>query len=121
MFVKNGFDDVNIFCKLTDEILKEIGVSKIGHRLKLLEEIKQYQKLSTNIINFDDWISKTTQIKEDTKVKNTTQSKKKDDKENDDKDVVDVNWFHCKTLSLAVIWIFQIQFLSFRNEKKHQH
>ena len=44
IFVENGFETLSSLKYLRMEELKEIGISKIGHRLRLLDEIQQVLK-----------------------------------------------------------------------------
>lgn len=45
-FYENGFDNMDSVCLLDDKTLKVIGIDKIGHRMKILNDIKLYvQKL----------------------------------------------------------------------------
>ena len=37
-----GFDDIDVFCELTENGLKEIGINKKGHRMKIMQKIKEY-------------------------------------------------------------------------------
>ena len=39
-----GFDDIDVFCKLKENDLKEIGINKKGHRMKILGGIEKYHK-----------------------------------------------------------------------------
>ena len=38
-----GFDDIDVFCDLNENDLKEIGINKKGHRMKILQKIKEYK------------------------------------------------------------------------------
>ena len=37
-----GFDNIKVFCSLTSNDLKEIGVEKMGHRKKIMQQIQEY-------------------------------------------------------------------------------
>jgi hypothetical protein len=39
-FVENGFETLDSLCRLNGVILEDIGVTRIGHRLEILEEVK---------------------------------------------------------------------------------
>jgi len=41
LFVRNGVDDFRILCEVTDEQLEEMGVEKVGHRIRILQEIRK--------------------------------------------------------------------------------
>ena len=47
-FVENEICDLNVLIELKDEQLKEIGVDKLGQRIKILNEIS---KLNNNTVN----------------------------------------------------------------------
>ena len=43
MIIENeGFDDIDVFCNLNEMDLKEIGINKKGHRMKLMQKIREY-------------------------------------------------------------------------------
>lgn len=44
LFVSEGFDDLWVVADLTETHLKELGITKMGHRMKLLREIKKWKK-----------------------------------------------------------------------------
>ena len=48
-----GFDDIDVFCDLSDNDLKEIGINKKGHRMKFVKEIREYRdkKIQSLMIN----------------------------------------------------------------------
>ena len=37
-----GFDDIDVFCNLNENDLKEMGINKKGHRMKIIQKIKEY-------------------------------------------------------------------------------
>ena len=44
LFVENGVDTLNVAKLLTKSELKAIGINKIGHQLKIMEEIQAYKQ-----------------------------------------------------------------------------
>ena len=37
-----GFDDIDVFCNLNANDLKEMGIDKKGHRMKIMQKIREY-------------------------------------------------------------------------------
>ena len=48
-FIENGFDELSIVADCDETQLINIGIDKIGHRLKILRGIKKYKEMN-NII-----------------------------------------------------------------------
>ena len=48
-----GFDDIDVFCNSNDNDLKEMGINKKGHRMKLMQKIKEYngKKIQSLMMN----------------------------------------------------------------------
>ena len=42
IIIDEGFDDLDTFKEIEDYQLKELGVKKMGHRMKILKSIKNY-------------------------------------------------------------------------------
>ena len=54
MIIENeGFDDIDVFCNLNENDLKEIGINKKGHRMKFIQTIKEYngKKIQSLMMN----------------------------------------------------------------------
>ena len=54
MIIENeGFDDIDVFCNLNENDLKEIGINKKGHRMKLMQKIREYngKKIQSLMMN----------------------------------------------------------------------
>jgi len=45
IFVEEGYDDLDVFKELDDATLIEMGISKKGHRKKLLKYIAELRKI----------------------------------------------------------------------------
>lgn len=43
IFIQNGLDDMTTVCALTDKELDLIGIHKIGHKIKIIQEINKYK------------------------------------------------------------------------------
>merc|ERR1711879_803046 len=41
LFESEGFDELEVLVDLTDPLLKQIGIKKMGHRMKIMKEIKK--------------------------------------------------------------------------------
>ena len=50
IFIENGFDTMdNILCISDRNVLKDIGVNKIGHQMKIISDIKKLSEQHSNI------------------------------------------------------------------------
>ena len=43
---EEGFDNIDVFCSMRDDDLKEIGIDKKGDRMKILHQIKRYNQMN---------------------------------------------------------------------------
>ena len=49
LFESQGFDELEMLSDLTDVLLKELGINKMGHRMKILKAINELHEQSQEI------------------------------------------------------------------------